>query len=265
MSTLSRVALSSDGTPIHYDVYGGGEPALVFVHGWCCNRSYWDQQVTPFAQRYTVVTLDLAGHGASGHDRATYSMPLFGQDVVAVVEQLALPRVVLIGHSMGGPVIVEAARRMPERVVGLVGADTWHDLSLQRTQAQVDERMAPFRANFVEAAQRFVRTMFLPTSDPALIERVLAGMSAAPPHIGVEALSAVTGSDELVRQGFRELHVPRCTINAAGWRQSNQAAAQEFGLTVRLMSGVGHFVMLEDATTFNRLLDEALQQCVGRR
>ncbi|MGE3540785.1 MAG: alpha/beta fold hydrolase [Candidatus Tectimicrobiota bacterium] len=265
MSSFGRVVPSSDGTPIHYDVYGSGAPALVFVHGWCCNRSYWDKQVKHFAQRYTVVLLDLAGHGASGRQRHAYTLPLFGQDVVAVVEHLDLHQVVLIGHSMGGPVIVEAARCLPTRLLGLIGADTWWDIAQQRSPAQVAERLAPFRADFVEAAQRFVCSMFVPTSDPALVEHVLASMSAAPPQVGVQALEAVTAGDQLLRDGFSELQVPRLTINAEGWRPTNLAAARAYQLEVQFMPGVGHFVMLEDAPTFNRLLDAALSRWTGAR
>jgi len=74
----------------------------VFVHGWCCNLPFWDRQVDSFIPRYTVVTLDLAGHGASGQDRDRWTMPAFGQNVVGVVEDLGLDQVVLIGHSKGG-------------------------------------------------------------------------------------------------------------------------------------------------------------------
>ena len=116
---------SADGVPIHYDVQGNGPPALLFVHGWCCDHHVWDGQVDHFAPHYTVVRPDLAGHGASGRDRAHWTMEAFGGDVAAVVEQLGLDQVVLIGHSMGGAVIVEAARRLPDAVIGLVGADTW--------------------------------------------------------------------------------------------------------------------------------------------
>src|SRR5262245_56964945 len=121
MHTQSHVATSADGIPIHYDVQGNGAIALVFVHGWCCDRRSWDQQIAHFAPRYTVVCLDLAGHGASGRDRTQWTIPAFGQDVVAVVEQRGLGQVVLIGHSMGGPVIVEAARCLPAAVIGVVG------------------------------------------------------------------------------------------------------------------------------------------------
>jgi pimeloyl-ACP methyl ester carboxylesterase len=102
MHAHSHIALSADGVPIHYDVQGTGALALVFVHGWCCDRHSWDRQVDAFAPSYTVVRLDLAGHGASGQARTQWTMAAFGQDVVAVVEQLRLVQVVLIGHSMGG-------------------------------------------------------------------------------------------------------------------------------------------------------------------
>ena len=121
MDAQSPITLSADGVPIQYDVQGSGAPALVFVHSWCCNRHYWDQQVPHFAPRYTVVRLDLAGHGASGRDRTAWTMAAFGQDVVAVVEHLKLAQVVLIGHAMSGGVIVEAARRLPTTVIGEIG------------------------------------------------------------------------------------------------------------------------------------------------
>src|SRR5262245_51691582 len=60
---------SEDGVPIRYRVYGTGEPALIFIHCWACDSSYWDQQIEPLKTRYTVVTLDLAGHGESGTTR----------------------------------------------------------------------------------------------------------------------------------------------------------------------------------------------------
>jgi len=78
MSTQGHVAISGDGVPIHYDVQGNGALALVFVHGWCCNRRYWDRQMGHFAAQYTVVGLDLAGHGASGRDRTQWTVPAFG-------------------------------------------------------------------------------------------------------------------------------------------------------------------------------------------
>src|SRR5438128_7790136 len=111
-ATRDGTAHSTDGVPIHYTVSGAGEPALVFVHGWAIDGRYWDAQVPVFARTHRVVTLDLAGHGRSGRDRQDWTVAAFGQDVRAVVEALHLSKVVLIGHSMSGNVILEAARAM---------------------------------------------------------------------------------------------------------------------------------------------------------
>lgn len=56
-----QVVLSKDGTPISYEVYGAGEPTLVFVHGWSCDARYWGEQVPYFSKNHRIVILDLAG------------------------------------------------------------------------------------------------------------------------------------------------------------------------------------------------------------
>ena len=250
---------------MHYTVRGNGAIALVFVHGWCCDQRYWDQQVEHFAPHYTVVSLDVAGHGASGRDRAQWTGAAFGQDIVAVVEQLRLEQVVLIGHSMGGRWIVEAARRLPAIVIGVVSVDTWADLEQSRTPAQVEEFLAPFRTNFVEATRTYVRSMFVPTSDPTLMEQVVVAMSAAPPHIGIRMIEEAWGSNRQLQEGLQEVTAPKIAINNASFVTTNMEAAQRHGIEVVLTSGVGHFGMMEDPQTFNRLLDEAVQKCVHVR
>src|SRR5690348_10214559 len=60
-----RIAIAPDGIHVQYRVYGKGEPALVFIHGWSCDSNYWREQVPEFAKKYTVVTVDLAGHGGT--------------------------------------------------------------------------------------------------------------------------------------------------------------------------------------------------------
>jgi hypothetical protein len=69
MPAQSHVALSADGVPIHYHIQGNGATALVFVHGWCCHRRFWDRQVAHFAAHYTTASIDVGGHGTSGRDR----------------------------------------------------------------------------------------------------------------------------------------------------------------------------------------------------
>lgn len=211
----------------------------------------------------TPVSLDVAGHGASGRDRTQWTGAAFGQDIV-VVEQLRLEQVVLIGHSMGGRWIVEAARRLPAIVIGLVSVDTWADIEQSRPPAQVEEFLAPFRTNFVEATRTYVRSMFVPTSAPTLMEQVAVAMSAAPPHIGIRMIEEAWGSNRQLREGLQEVTAPKIAINNASCVTTNMEAAQRHGIEVVLTSGVGHFGMMEDPQTF-RLLDEAVQKCVHAR
>lgn len=252
---MSKVAVSLDGLPIHYEIQRQGLPALVFVHGWCCDRSYWQKQLSHFALHYTVVAIDLGGHGDSGLNRSTWTMTAFGHDVVAVVEQLGLAQVVLIGHSMGGPVILEAARQMPTRVIGLIGVDTLGNLEQTRTKAEVDAFMAPFRTDFRKTLSEFVPTnMFLPTSDAALVSAIVDDMAAAPPQVACAAAEALLsyGAD------LQAMPAPLVLINADN-QATDLAAAGRYGIPVNLMSGVGHFVMIEDPETFNHLLEETIK------
>ncbi len=262
MDVQCQVVRSADGIPIHYDVRGTGVPALVFVHGWCCDRHYWDRQMSHFASHYTVVSLDLAGHGKSGCDRTQWTIPAFGGDVVAVVEQLGLEKIVLIGHSMGGAVIIEAAHRLSSAVIGLVGVDTWHDLEHALTPEQIAEFLAPFRADFAHATRAFVRTMFVPSSDAALVEDIVTAMSATPPHIGIAAGEYLLAYDGVMQDRLREVNASKIAISA-NWRAVDMEAAQRCGVEVVLMSGVGHYVMVEDPQTFNQLLDEAVEKIVS--
>jgi len=86
-----HMAFSKDGTPISYEVFGKGEPTLVFVHGWSCDARYWSAQVPVFSKKFRVIVLDLAGHGHSGMSRTKYTMSSFGEDVRAVTESTGSP------------------------------------------------------------------------------------------------------------------------------------------------------------------------------
>ena len=145
---MSQAATSPDGIELRFDVVGAGSPAIVFVHGWSCDRGYWRAQMASFAGRYQVVAIDLAGHGESGLGRADWTMPAFGRDVVAVVDGLGLGRMVLVGHSMGGDVVVEAALRLGDRVAGVVWVDVYRSLEDPRTAEQREARVSPFRRDF---------------------------------------------------------------------------------------------------------------------
>lgn len=256
-------AASADDVAIAYEAHGDGALALVFVHGWSCDRTYWSGQLVPFARTHRVVAVDLAGHGESGAQRGAWTMAAFGDDVAAVVAQLALPRVTLVGHSMGGNVVVEAARRLPGRVAALVWIDVYAKLGSPGTPEQIRAFVEPFRRNFAEQTRAFVRGMFSPAVDRALVERVAADMAAAPPAVALEALAAARSFEREIPRALRELGLPVVAINPDDGRTDIESM-QRHGVRVVLMPGVGHFPMLEDPERFNGLLANVLADLAER-
>jgi len=255
---MEGTAVSADGVSIAFAARGAGAPTLVFVHGWSCDRGYWRFQLGPLADHHHVVAIDLAGHGDSGRTRAEWTMPAFGEDVVAIVDQLGLDRAVLVGHSMGGDVIVEAARRLPAVVIGLVWVDTYRTLGESSSRRDVENFLAPFRQNFVPATRGYVRTLFAPDSDPDLVEAVADDMAAAPREIALSALEHAITFEPAIRAGLRKIGVPVVAINP-DYKPTDVEALRRHGVKAVIMSGVGHFLMMEDPETFNRLLAETVK------
>jgi pimeloyl-ACP methyl ester carboxylesterase len=254
---MKDIARSRDGIPICFEAHGSGRPALVFVHGWSCARTYWSGQWAGFSDRHRVVAVDLAGHGESGAGRGEWTMPAFGADVVAVADMLALGDLILIGHSMGGDVIVDAAAGLGDRVRGLVWVDTYSELGRPRSREEIEEFTRPFRRDFVAATRQFVRSMFVPGSDAALVERVVTDMSAAHPNIAVDALVHSISNDGPILDGLRRLKAPLVAINP-DYRPTDIDSLKRYGVSTVIMPGVGHFPMMEDPEAFNRVLDETI-------
>ncbi len=254
---------SADGVPIRYEARGQGSPAVVLVHCWMCDRHLWDHAAPRLARDHRVVTLDLAGHGESGRGREAWTIEAFGEDVRAVVEALRLDRVVLVGHSMGGPVILEAARRLPGRVVGLVPVDTLQNVEDKTPPDQIAAFLAPFRADYKASAEGFIRKyMFVPGSAPALIDRIVDKAKEGPAAIAVACLEAAFGYD--AAPAFEAMAGPIRAINGDRFpteREANRRHAPQFDLV--LMKGVGHYLMLEDPDRFEPLLARVVRDIVA--
>ncbi|MGE4292558.1 MAG: alpha/beta fold hydrolase [Desulfovibrio sp.] len=252
---------SGDGTRIAYETSGQGDVTLVFVHGWSCDSRYWRAQVEHFSQNYRVIVLDLAGHGNSGMSRETYSMRAFGQDVRAVAEATGSEKMILIGHSMGGPVIAEAARLLPGKVLGLIGVDTFINLERPMNDEQMEQILAPLRADFRAGSSDFIRTIFGPDTAPELRDWIVADMSSAPPAIAVSALEAMlmqshTGEAATM---FDEIRIPVHAIDADKWPvnfEANRRHMASFDATI--LPHTGHFLMMARPEEFNRALETVL-------
>ena len=142
------VVMSSDGVEISFGIKGEGKPAIIFIHGWTNPRTIWEDQMEYFSKDYTAIAIDLPASGKSGHNRSNWSMEVFGNDVISVMDKLEIDQAVLVGFSMGAMVAVETANNFPDRVIGVVSVD-----ELKFPYMQIPEEMIP---TMVEGAMGLV-------------------------------------------------------------------------------------------------------------
>jgi pimeloyl-ACP methyl ester carboxylesterase len=262
-----HVVPSKDGTPISYEIHGAGEPTLVFVHGWSCDARYWRVQIPHFSEGHRVVVLDLAGHGHSGMTRIKYTMGAFGEDVRAVTEAVGSNRVILIGHSMGGSVIAEAARLMPNRVIGLIGIDTLENIEYQISFEEFKKTIAPLEKDFRTGSRQSVGEMILPQTNPQLREWILSDVSAAPPAIALSAMTEmmtqyITGEAARV---FERIRIPVITINGDLWPINYEANRRHmFSFKAIVLKEADHFLMMARPEEFNHALEKAIGMLSGK-
>ena len=250
---------SSDGVPISYDVAGSGAPALVFVHGWCCDKTYWRRQIPHFSKRHKVVAIDLGGHGDSGLARADWTIEAFGRDLAAVVEALDLRPVILVGHGMGGPVNLAAARLMPTGVIALIGVNTYNDIDAEYNEFDTEGFAKALKSDFTAVAASSVGGMFVASSDPDIVGRVTADISSARPDVGAGAMRAFMSFDRI--KALKGLDIPIRCINS-DHRPTDVPAGQKHAASfeLKIMKGRGHFPMLEAPEEFNKLLTETIEE-----
>lgn len=250
---------SGDGLSIAYSAVGRGDTALVLIHGWMCDRTFWEAQVEAFRDSYRVVTVDLGGHGQSGSDRAYWTFAALAGDVQAVIEAEGLARVILVGHSMGGPVALEAARLMPSKVTGVIGVDTLQDADFAYDKERTESWIRQYEQNFAGTCDRFVRSMFHENSDPGLIESTVEKMCAGNPEIAVPLLDYYTHYD--LGAALAAVQVPVRAINTNRFAETRVENNRKYNpdFDAVIVDAVGHFLHMEKPAVFNANLQTVIE------
>lgn len=254
---------TADGNRIVYDVAGSGDVTVLLVHCWMCNRSFWDAQVPVLEKVYRTIRLDLPGHGDATDDRAAWHVETYGQDVAGFMEGLDLRNVILVGHSMGGPVSLRAAALTGDRVRGIVAVDTLHDAEFRFPEEQLDAFVAAFENDYPATCKDFVKQMFPePGAEAAMQEVQAASCDAQRAPVGI-ALMKDFGTIDM-SQWFSEAGVPIRAINAAEPNPTRIEANRNYAdFDAVLMEGVGHYPHMSRPDAFNPLLLNAIRDLAG--
>ena len=241
---------------VEFDDTGAGDPALVFIHGWCCDRSYFAPQVDHFSSSHRVVAVDQRGHGKS--QPATdgdYSVASFAADAAELIESLGLDRPVVIGHSLGGVVSLALAAARAELVRGVVMVDPAPIVidAYRDSFAQISELVAT-----AEGRKAFVAGMFAPSDDATRKQQIIDAMSSARDDVAVTALGGLLEFDGPA--ALRALTVPIATIGSiAPTNTAAQLQEHNPNLIVAQTLGAGHFNQLEVPSQVNAMIEDFLR------
>ena len=249
-----------EGIRVQYKDLGSGSTAVVFVHGWSCDMSVWRRQVSAVSGRVRALFVDLPGFGQSDKPDVSYSMDYLAGSVDAVMRAAGVEHAVLVGHSMGTPVIRQFYRKYPAKVIALVAVD-----GPLRSFFTDPAQAAPLLARFEgpDAAANISQMfdgMFGTALDPidrAAIKRVAL---ATPSRV---ALSSMRGMVDPAIWKDDPIEVPMLAVMAPnpGSTPDYVAYVKRLapGIVYETIPGVGHFLMLERPDDFNRLLDKFLR------
>ena len=256
---------------MHFVRYGSGAPALVFVHGFACTHQDWQAQLDHFAKTHEVVACDLRAHGATPGRPHECSIEHFGGDVAALVNNLELERCVLLGHSMGCRVVLEANRLIADKVAGLVLVDGSRLAERDPPAAEAAARASVEKLGYPAFAENLFRQMFFAASPAAeaIVRRAVTGSAAFGADLWSRMARWDAGAMDAAFDAVRSpLLAIQTTTRDANLRRVPLKAGQtspwlDFlrskGARIEIIPDTGHFPQIERPERVNRLIERFLQ------
>ena len=254
---------------------GKGAPPIVFVHGFGCARSDWDNQVAQFSGAHETVAVDLGGHGTTPGLPEHRRLETHGADVAALLDDLKLPPAVLVGHSMGCRVVMAAAMLAPDRAKALILVDG-------SRQGEAGSKAYEARAKtladigYRAFAKSAFEQMFGPDYDKAKAAAILQRAMDRPAEIAGPLFVDIGRYDAEKFDGLlASVRVPMLAIQttkltADGRRLPlapgettpylDMLRARVEGVAIEIIPGIGHFPQLERVAETNAMLAAFLQR-----
>lgn len=246
---------------------GSGGTPIVFVHGFACDRSDWRAQIEHFALSRQVIACDLPGHGESPGGAADATIERCGDEVAALLGELDSP-VVLVGHSLGCRVVLQAYRRSPARVAALALIDGSRMGTGDPAQAESAMRAAIDFAGYPAFAEALFSPMFLKRTPAAVA--VIERAKRLPAEIGANLFPAMVRWDAAqVEAALAAVRVPLLVIQTTTLNTERKRISLKAGDTtpwldlvrnrvpqarVEVLPGLGHFAQIDAPQQVNALI-----------
>jgi len=262
--TAKQVTIRDKQVEINFYQQGEGDTTVLFLHGWCIDGTYWENQVEYFSKNYNVYAIDLPGFGKSKAKRTNWTVEEYANDVTAFIDTMNLKNVVLVGHSMAGEIMLQTALTNNPKIVGIVGIDNFKQIDVSFTPEQMKQMTDFFptlQNDFKNAAPLYADMMlFQPTTSKEVKERVKTDFANSDSVIGYETCMNQMQYANSDAQRLEQLNYKLYLIN------SDSYPTNEIGLTnhckssfhVETITATGHYPMIEKPAEFNLILEEFL-------
>jgi pimeloyl-ACP methyl ester carboxylesterase len=256
----SKFAKSGDWK-VHYKALGEGKTAVVFVHGWCCDHSVWPEQAAAFNGKVRLLFVDLPGYGKSDKPKTDYTLEVFARGLDAVLQDAGVEQAVLVGHSMGTPVVRQFYRLFPAKTKALVFVDgALRPFSTD--PATVAKFLAQFQEDtFKDTAPKSFAAMLRPSTPKWARERIEGMVAGTSPQVAVSSMRGMLDEKYWMPDPVK---VPAQALMAKSprWNEDYQEFVKKLvpDLDYREFDGVGHFLFMEKPKEFNEALAEFLKK-----
>jgi pimeloyl-ACP methyl ester carboxylesterase len=225
---------------------------ILFLHSLGGNGGQWALQLDHVRRHRRGVALDFRGHGESDPaEDGDYSVAGLASDVAAVADQLSLRRFFLAGHSLGAAVAIEYAGHHPERVAGLLLVDPNGDLS-RLPEKEAQSFLASLRADPLAELESYFRQLVV-GGDPDAAGWVLEDLRLTHADAVAKAAEGSLRYPPLAALG--RYQGPKLSIISDMNRLPYSLHNLLPDLPTHLMTGTGHWMMMDRPEAFNRLLD----------
>lgn len=259
-----KIAVSRNGVSIAYNECGKGDTTLLFLHGWVINKSYWDKQLEYFCSKYKVVAIDLPGFGESGKSRQNWGFDEYTEDVKAVIDQLQLKHVILIGHSMSGDIVLNTDNKYPSLLAGIVGIDNLHEPGSpmdEKAQKQTDTLFQMLSLHFDSTvSQVFKAPLFPPATDTSIINRVMNDAFHSDSTVAIKVMKSLMGiaqTEQSLMKGLsHKLYLVNSDVVPVKSDSLNKYCNK--GFQVELVYNTSHYPMIEKPEAFNIALQKVI-------
>lgn len=246
---------------ITYQWFGSGDTTLVFVHGWCADKTYWEKQSTYFKDNYKVLLLNLPGLGLS----ETTDNTDYGNSVPKLLYKIIDQPAVLVGHSLGVDIVLQSIEPLGDKVLKWVVVDDFKSLDVHYTdeeKKEIEKIITNLKNNFYRIGVSFAEESLLDkNSSQELYKKVIDDIKIAHPETAAIAMKRGFDFNEK-RQHLLKQIKKRVYVIQSNYVKTDSEALSEWGVPYKIheINDGGHFPMFDNSTQFNAILSEIIKE-----